>query len=89
MSRHPNESANVRVDSRTASQAPPSPIAPDVAPAPQAAGLDAARLAAAEEMLRAQVERGRRPGAVMLVAPGQRVEIQPLFRTMVYSALGD
>ena len=89
MSRHPNESANVRVDSRTASQAPPSPIAPDVTPAPQAAGFDAARLAAVEEMLRAQVERGRLPGAVMLVAPGQRVEIQPLFRTMVYSALGD
>jgi CubicO group peptidase (beta-lactamase class C family) len=68
MSRQPNDGAKGRVEARTASRAPLSPIALDGAPAPQAAGFDAARLAAVEGMLRGQVERGRLPGAVMLVA---------------------
>jgi CubicO group peptidase (beta-lactamase class C family) len=68
MSRHPNDRAKASADTRAASRAPLSPIPLDAEPAPQAAGFDAAQLAAVEAMLRGQVERGRLPGAVMLVA---------------------
>ena len=68
MPRRPTEPATGALDTRSASQAPLTPIALDAAPAAEAAGFDASRLAAVEDMLRGQVERGRLPGAVMLVA---------------------